>query len=195
MKLNTTDVVMILVAVGLGLVAIGFLAPDTSVGQIANSVVDTFVVLTSTEEMRLSQLEPETQAKVRELLAVLQDHGITVQVGQTLRSPAQEKAAIDSGHSGVKSKSWHESGRAVDLYPIDPDSLQPDMDGRNNELFLRMQQLAVDMGFHQIAYDTDTWQRKYITNNAGNKIWDGGHIEWRGGYVSATDAYNAYINA
>lgn len=192
MKFTSTDVVAILFAVGLALVAMGVLAPDTVVGELANSIGDALVILTSSEESRLSQLEPETEQKVRELLQQLQNQGITVHVGQTLRSPAQEKAAIDSGHSGVKSHSWHESGRAVDLYPIDPDTLQPDLNGKRDDLFMAMQQAAVAMGFHQIAYDAN-WNRKYITNAQGKKIWDGGHVEWQGGFASASDAYAAYI--
>jgi hypothetical protein len=92
-------------------------------------VVDAFVVLTTTEEYRLSQLEPETQSMVRQLIQELANQGLQVQVGQTLRTTAQEKAAIDAGRSAVKTASWHQSGRAVDLYPIDPDSNQPDLSG------------------------------------------------------------------
>jgi hypothetical protein len=185
-----TDLVVVLVAVGIALIAASILMPD-QVEEIANNIVDQLVILTTTEETRLSQLEPETQAMVRQLLQQLQNEGLTVYVGQTLRSPAQEKAAIDSGHSGVKTHSWHESGRAVDLYPIDPDTLSPDMNGRRDDLFIQMQQAAVALGFHQIAYD-GFWQRKYITNAQGKKIWDGGHMEWQGSFASATDAFNAY---
>jgi hypothetical protein len=117
-----------------------------------------------------------------------------VQVGQTLRTAAQEKTAIDSGHSGVKTASWHESGRAVDLYPINPDTLAPDYNGVRDDLFLQLQQAAVAMGFVQHAYNDD-WSRHYITNNAGKKIWDGGHIEWHGPYASAVDARDAYLAA
>jgi hypothetical protein len=191
--MTRSDIVLILLAVSLALIAVGIMMPDSQVGVIVNSAVDELVVLTTTEEHRLSQLEPETQAQVRALLQQLQNQGITVQVGQTLRSPAQEKAAIESGHSAVKTHSWHESGRAVDLYPIDPDTLQPDMAGKRDDLFVMMQQAAVSMGFHQIAYD-DNWNRHYITNAQGKKIWDGGHIEWHGPFSNGTDAYNDYIS-
>lgn len=191
MILERKDYVLVGIAIILAIVAATIMFPE-SVGYVVDSVVDTFVVLTTSEETRLSQLEPETQAKVRELIQRLANKGIAVHVGQTLRTSAEEKAVIASGHSGVKSNSWHESGRAVDLYPIDPDTLQPDMNGKRDDLFVSMQQEATDMGFHQIAYNGD-WTRRYITNAQGKKIWDGGHVEWQGGYASATDALNAYL--
>lgn len=157
-----------------------------------DAIGDAFVVLTSSEETRLSQLEPEAQQMVRELLGRLQAQGLTIYVGQTLRTSAQEKAVIDAGRSGVKTNSWHESGRAVDLYPIDPDTLKPDTDGKRVELFRQMQQEAVEMGFHQLAFNTDTWEKRFITNAQGKKIWDGGHVEWRGGFASATQALDAF---
>src|SRR4029079_19310938 len=82
-----------------------------------------------------AQLEPETQDKVRELLGRMQAQGVTIHVGQTFRTSAEEKAAIEGGRSAVKSNSWHESGRAADLYPIDPDTLQPDTAGKRADLF------------------------------------------------------------
>jgi hypothetical protein len=182
-KLDILAIVVIVVAAAIvGTV----LFPDT-VGFAVNSVVDELVVLTSTEEGRLSQLEPETQAQVRTLLQTLADQGMQVQVGQTLRTQAEEKVAVDTGHSAVKTHSWHEIGRAVDLYPIDPDTNQPDLNGTRDDLFQTMQQAAVAAGFHQIAYD-DNWNRKYLTSASGKKFWDGGHIEWRGPYATIADA-------
>lgn len=157
--------------------------PDTLVGEAINNVVDQLVILTTTEESRLSQLEPETEQMVRQLLQNLANAGMMVEVGSTLRTQAQEKAAIASGHSAVKTHSWHEIGRAVDLYPYDPNTGQPDMNGKNDALFIQMQQAAVDLGFHQIAYDSN-WNRKYLSNG----VWDGGHMEWHGPYATIADA-------
>ena len=192
MKLERNDYWLIGIAAILAVVAAMIAFPDSLIGVAVNTVIDTFVVLTTSEETRLSQLEPETQSKARELIQRLANKGIAVHVGQTLRTNAQEQAAIASGHSGVKTNSWHESGRAVDMYPVDPDSLQPDTNGTNDALFIQMQQEAEAVGFHQIAYD-ENWNRKYITNAQGKKIWDGGHMEWHGGFASATDALNAYL--
>ena len=194
--MEKTDWLLVGIAVILAVAAATIMFPDT-IGEAfkyaGDSVLDTLVVLTTSEESRLQNLEPETQQKVRELLATLQAQGLTVYVGQTFRTSAQEQSAIDSGHSAVRTHSWHESGRAVDLYPIDPDSLQPDLNGKRDDLFIQMQQAAVAMGFNQIAYDSG-WQRVYHTNNAGKKFWDGGHIEWHGPFVSASDALSDYQN-
>lgn len=190
--LTRSDWVLIGVAVVVAVIAATIVFPN-SIGYVVDSVLDTFVVLTTSEERRLSQLEPETEAKVRELLARCEARGITIQVGQTLRTSAEEKAAIDSGHSGVKTNSWHESGRAADLHPIDPDTLSPDLAGRREDLYLAMQQEAVAMGFGQYAFDTSTWAKRYITNAQGKKIWDAGHVHWSGGYASASDALAAYL--
>ncbi len=192
--LTRTDWALIGIAVIIGLIAASIVFPD-SVGYVVNRAIDTFVVLTTSEETRLSKLEPETQAKVRELLARLQSQGLTVHVGQTFRTSAQEKLVIEQGRSGVKTNSWHESGRAVDLYPIDPDTLQPDTEGRRVDLFRQMQQEAVSMGFGQYAFDTSTWEKHFITNAQGKKIWDGGHVHWTGGYASASDALGAYLES
>ncbi len=170
-------------------------------GDIGDEIGDALVMLTSTDESRLSQLEPETQAQVRGLIQDLAngvpDPGypagdvlasFPVHVGNTLRTQAEEKAAIASGHSAVKSHSWHEIGRAVDLYPIDSNTGKIAAD--DSPLYLVMQQAAVARGFRQIAFD-DNWDRRYITNAQGKKIWDGGHMEWRGPYDSIAEAVNA----
>jgi hypothetical protein len=190
--LHKRDWVLIGIAVILAVVAATIMFPD-SVGYVVDSIGDAFVTLTTSEESRLAQLEPETQDKVRELLGRMQAQGVTIHVGQTFRTSAEEKAAIEEGRSAVKSNSWHESGRAADLYPIDPDTLQPDTAGKRVDLFRQMQQEAVSMGFHQLAFDTTTWEKRFLTTSKG-KIWDGGHVEWHGGYASATDALNAYLN-
>jgi len=189
--MKSGDIIAIGIAVAIAVVAAYIIFPDT-VGETVDSIVDAVVEMTTSEEYRLSQLESETQTMVRQLIQTLADHDISVYVGQTLRTTAEEKTAIDSGHSAVKSHSWHESGRAVDLYPINPDTGQPDLNGVRDDLFLQMQQWAVSLGFHQIAYD-EQWNRRYLTNAQGKKIWDGGHVEWHGPFATASDAYAAYI--
>ncbi len=190
--LTRNDWMLIGIAVVLAVVAATIVFPN-SIGYVVDSVIDTFVVLTTSEEHRLSQLEPETQAKARELMGRCHAKGLTLYVGQTLRTSAEEKAAVDSGHSGVKTNSWHESGRAIDFRVIDPDTLSPDLAGRREDLYLEMQREAVAMGFEQYAFDTTTWEKHYITNASGKKIWDAGHVHWRGGYSSASDALTDYL--
>jgi hypothetical protein len=159
-------------------------------GDVIDSLGDVLVNLTSSEEGRLQQLQPETQSMVRQLIQQLANAGLAIHVGQSLRTTAEEKSVIAAGKSGVKSHSWHEIGRAVDLYPINPDTGAPDLDGLRDDLFQQMQQAAVAMGFDQIAYNPD-WSRRLIKNNKGKLIWDGGHIQWQSPYASIGDAVAA----
>lgn len=169
-------------------------------GDVGDEIGDALVLLTSSEESRLQQLEPETQAQVRALIQTLAngvDDGtgtgvlttVQIHVGQTLRTTAQEKQAISSGHSAVKTHSWHELGRAADLYPINPDTGSPDLSGTRNDLFYLMQTTAESMGFRQLAYNSDG-SRRYI-NGANGPIWDGGHVEWHGDYSTIAEAVAA----
>jgi hypothetical protein len=176
------------VVVLLALVATGVIEDD---GGVLDSIGDAIVNLTTSDEARLAKLEPTTQAQVRALLAQLAADGIGVHVGQTLRTPAEEKQAIDSGHSGVKTHSWHELGRAVDLYPLD-DSGSAILNPTETELdlFRRMHARAVEMGFRSLAFDSDG-SKHLIHNNAGKAIWDGGHIEWRAPFGSIAEAVEA----
>jgi len=168
-----------------GLVAL--LVLFTSAGD---EIGDAIVELTTSDESRLSQMQPDAETATRQLIAQLAGQGMKVHVGQTFRTPAQEKSAIDSGHSGVKTHSWHELGRAVDLYPIDPDTGSPDLNGTRLDLFQQMHAVAESIGFHSIAFNADG-TRHLITNNAGKKIWDGGHLEWRPPYGTIAEAWQA----
>ncbi len=179
----------LLAAIGLGI----WLVERDGKGDLGDQIGDALVTLTTSEEHRLSQLESETQAQVRALVQSLKNDGLDIFVGSTLRTQAAEKAAIASGHSAVKTHSWHELGRAADLYPVNPDTAAPDLEGIRDDLFVQMQQRAVELGFHQIAYNDD-WSRRYITTSKG-KTWDGGHVEWHGPYDTialAVEAEGAY---
>ena len=159
-------------------------------GALLDKLADAAVTLTSTEESRVSQLEPVTQEKVRELLAELAGQGIGVYVGQTLRTSAQEKAAIDSGHtSGTLTVSWHQLGRAVDLYPLDADG-NPDRTGTNLSAIQAIANTAESMGFRQLAFNSDGTKR-ILHNAAGAPIWDSGHVEWREPYGTISEAVAA----
>jgi hypothetical protein len=159
-------------------------------GALLDKLADAAVQLTSSEEDRLLQLEPATQAQVRALLVELTGQGIGVYVGQTLRTSAQEKAAIDSGHtSGSLTVSWHQLGRAVDLYPLDGDG-KPDRTGANLDAIRAIAMTAEAMGFRQLGFNGDG-SRRIIHNAAGAPIWDSGHVEWREPYGSIAEAVAA----
>jgi hypothetical protein len=180
---------LVYVLVGAGLAAGGlawWLSRDYDpIDELGDLVAD----LTSTDESRLAQLQPDVSDRVRMLIAQLNSEGIRIKVGQTLRTSAQEKAVIEAGKSAVKTHSWHELGRAVDLYPLDPDSGQPDLDGVHVELFQRMHEVAEGLGFRSIAFNSDG--SKHLIQGKNGPIWDGGHIEWREPYGSIAEAVAA----
>lgn len=155
-----------------------------------DELADLAVALTTTDEERIARLSPETQGAAMQLLAALAARGISVKVGQTFRTPADEKAAIDADRSAVTSHSWHELGRAWDLYPIDPGTGSPDMKGANLDLFRAMHETAAQLGWRGLAFDADG-NRRYITTRSGKRIWDGGHLEWRAPYASIGEAVAA----
>jgi hypothetical protein len=158
--------------------------------DLIDEIGDAVTELTSSDESRLAQLQPDAQAAFRQLIAALADQGVAVHVGQTLRTPAQERAVIDAGRSAVKTHSWHELGRAADLYPIDPATGKADLDAERIDLFQQMHATAEGLGFRSIAFNADG-SKHLITNSAGRKIWDGGHLEWRAPYGTIAEAVAA----
>jgi hypothetical protein len=163
---------------------------DSSLGYAINSVGDTLADLTSTEEGRLEKLEPTTQSLVRQLLDQLASQGTTVYVGSTIRTVAQEKADVAAGKSSKgQVYSWHNLGRAVDLYPVNPDTGKPDYNGVRYDLFSIMASVATSLGFRSLAYNADG-SRHYL-NTVKGPIWDGGHLEYHGPYSSLSEAIAA----
>jgi len=160
--------------------------------SIIDMVTDFIAELTTDEAERMAQLEPETQSRLRDLIFALGADGMRVHVGATLRTAAKEKALIKAGRtSGTLVHSWHELGRAVDLYPIDPDTGKPDTAGRRLDLFIAMHAKAKAMGFRGIAFEADGVTRHYIKNSEGKLVWDGGHLECRGPYATMAQAWAA----
>lgn len=153
-------------------------------------VGDIWVQLTTTEESRIAQLQPDVQAELRLLLSDLFAAGLPVEVGSTLRTSAKEKALIAAGKtSGSLKISWHQLGRAVDLYPLDENGTA-DRNGVHTELFRRMHEIAEARGWHGIAFNADG-SKHYLTNSAGKLVWDGGHLQWESPYGSIVEAVQA----
>lgn len=167
--------------------------PDVS---LFDQIGDLFVQLTTTEEGRIAKLQPEVQAQLRALLGDLYSAGVPVEVGATLRTSAREKALIAEGKTSASlTVSWHQLGRAVDMYPIDNDGyvvreLRKDRLEVDIALFRRMHEIAKANGWRGIAFNDDG-TRHFITNSAGKKVWDGGHIEWRSPYDTIAQAVAA----
>lgn len=156
----------------------------------AKKAVDLGVLALTGEDARIARLEQSTQDALRAMLAAANAAGLHVYVGQTLRTKAEEQAAIDSGHSAVTTHSWHEIGRAVDCYPIDPDTGHADLDGVRLDLFRQMVGFATDQGFTSLAFNADG--SKHLLHTAtGHTIWDGGHLEFKGAYASIEQAVEA----
>lgn len=135
------------------------------------------IVASAAEAKRLALLQPQVAAAVVRLQTSLeQDEKIRTFVGSTVRTDAEQQAAYDSGNSSTLD-SWHEVGRAVDLYVYGPDG-QVDRAGRHEALWLAMHKKAARFGFRGIAYNAD-WSPRWITNAAGKKVRDLGHLEYR----------------
>jgi hypothetical protein len=161
-------------------------------GGIVDTALDMLALLTSTEASRVDQLQPEVQTQLLSLIGTLADQGLKVYVGSTRRTAAQEKANVDKGvTSAGLTYSWHELGRAVDLYPVDPDTGKPDLAGKRLDLFIQMHAAAKAAGWRGIAFEADGVTRHYLTNSKGKKVWDGGHLEWRAPHATIAAAVAA----
>lgn len=161
-------------------------------GGIVDTTLDVLTLLTSSETSRMDGLQDEPKAKLLELIGVLADQGIRVYVGQTLRTAAQEKANVEAGKTAAGLKySWHELGRAADVYPIDPDTGKADLAGKRVDLFRTMHAAAKAIGWRGIAFLDDGVTKRTITNSKGHAVWDGGHIEWRSPHATIAAAVAA----
>ncbi|HEU0081852.1 MAG TPA: hypothetical protein VFQ87_03195 [Bradyrhizobium sp.] len=191
--MKTDEKIALFVASGAALVGAAWWWSEENGGaDVLDMVTDYLALLSTSEAERMEQLEPETQSKLHDLILALGTiDGVRVHVGQTRRTSAQEKANYEAGKTSANlTHSWHELGRAVDLYPIDPDTGKPDMDGRRVDLFRTMHDRAKLMGWHGIAFNDDG-TKKILTNAKKQKIWDGGHLENRGSYVTIAQAWAA----
>ncbi len=161
-------------------------------GSLIDMGLDALSLLTSNEAGRMAKLQPQVQDELNGLILELAQAGLRVFVGQTLRTAADEKANVEKGATAAGLKySWHELGRAVDLYPIDPATGKPDYAGRVIEGFQQMHAAAKARGWRGIAFEDDGVTKKYITNSKGRKVWDGGHIEWRDPHATIAAAVAA----
>jgi hypothetical protein len=161
------------IAVGVGLVALG----------------SGFLIMTATGRELL--LESETRKRYLRLKAIMAAKGIKLYTGSTKRTRGQQAALVAKGASAVKTASWHESGRAVDAYPIDPKTGKPDLQGKNEAAFRLMHQEWAKLGGTGLAYSPyPDGAKRYLATSKG-KVWDGGHLEYRGGFPTALAALKA----
>lgn len=150
------------------------------------------LALTRTEWARLSRLEPDTRRRVETLIARLRARGIELHIGSTRRSEAEQAALVAEGKS-ANTISWHNSGRAVDLYP--KVGGKPDYDVTRPDLYRVMHQEWAALGGTGLAYSPypNGPNRLITTYKAGKakKVWDGGHVEFKGGFATPAEAYRA----
>lgn len=142
------------------------------------------IVASTAESKRLALLQPQVAAAVVRLQRSLEESGIKTYVGSTLRTDLEQQSAHDAGASATLD-SWHEVGRAVDLYVYGPDG-KVDRAGEHINLYRAMHDKAKRFGFRGIAFNADGSPR-YI-NTAKGKVWDGGHLEYREGMTFAAAA-------
>lgn len=148
--------------------------------------------LGESEASRRAKLIEEAREALDELRAELAAEGIETFVGSTLRTATEQAGKVAVG-SSTTSQSWHLLGRAVDLYPIDPDTGQADMNGKLwSTLFRRMHELAPRFGWRGLAFNADG-SRRYLKRSDGSTFWDGGHLEFPGGmtWAAASAKYKA----
>jgi hypothetical protein len=161
-------------------------------GGILETIADEVTLVTTTETARMIGLQPEVGTQLSRLIAKLAAGGIDVYVGQTIRTKAQELANVEAGKTAAGLKySWHSLGRAVDLYPIDPDTGKWDRNVKRLDLYQAMHAAAKSLGWRGIAFESDGVTKHYLTNSKGKKIWDGGHIEWRAPHATIAAAVAA----
>jgi hypothetical protein len=140
---------------------------------------------TAKETARLDALEPSVGSRVRQLRANLLLKGIRTTVGQTVRSDEEQENLPDT--ATATNDSWHEVARAIDLYPHRPGQAWDKGDWAD---YVAMYTEAAKLGARQIGMNADGTKR-FITNRAGTKTWDGGHLEFRDGltYAQAKAAF------
>lgn len=142
------------------------------------------VIATASEEKKLAALQPHIRTRVETIRARLAARGVKTIVGSTRRTDAEQEALVDKGVSSTNN-SWHELGRAVDLYPVGAEG------GIAKEseiaLYRVLVEEAVKLGATSYAFNADG-SKKYLTNKAGKKYWDAGHIHWTDGLTFAAAA-------
>lgn len=140
------------------------------------------VVTTLSEKGRIDALEPGTRAAYLKFVARMESLGFGVRTAETVRSQARQDSL--GGQSGNEF-SWHQLGRAIDMYPIINGKV--DVDGKDLGVYRIFHKEAEKLGFRSLAFNPDG-SKRLITNRNGQKIWDGGHIEFRGPYATLAAA-------
>jgi hypothetical protein len=119
---------------------------------------------------------PAFRASLDKLLDMLDHMSIPVKVGQVGRTLAEQEQAAEKGRTATL-QSKHLTAQAVDIYPLDPDTGQPDFEGKHLDTYRKMHQIAVALGWRSIAFNPDG-SKRILTAANGKQFWDGAHLEW-----------------
>jgi hypothetical protein len=155
--------------------------------------------LSESEATRLAKLQPDVRDRVQQLREAAAAEGIETFVGSTKRSDDEQAAKLAAGLS-TTSNSWHELGRALELYVMAPDSagkLQPDFGVKMGtaDKYRRLHKLSKRFGGNGIPYTGEDGGAPFTADGKpaklSNGIWDVGHIEFRQFEAGAYDPKKA----
>lgn len=149
-------------------------------GALVLTPVAVKLVETASEKRKLDALVPGVRTAVETIRARLAARGIKTIVGSTRRTDTEQAALVAKGSSATNN-SWHELGRAIDLYPVGAAggiAKESEVD-----LYRAMVEEARKLGGESLAFNSDGTKR-YITTSAG-KVWDAGHLQFRDGMTFA----------
>lgn len=140
--------------------------------------------LTDAETERESRLIPAVREALYALRRALARAGIQTFVGQTWHSAEQAERGFLEGRSATR-QSWHMTGRAVDIYVIDPATGKPDVHANRMDLYERMGALARKLGWRWLGTGV------IVNPETGATFRDPYHLEYRQGltYAQALEQY------
>lgn len=148
--------------------------------------------LSDAEEARLSTVRPEVRNAFGRLRAFMAAEGIELFVVSGGRTAAEQMAKVTAGLSGTGAQSWHLLGRAIDFNVgiRDPATgkLRADNKAEDVAAYRKVHAAAGVFGFRGIPNGSPfkpDGTRAYITNAAGNPLWDVFHLEYTGGMTFA----------
>jgi hypothetical protein len=133
--------------------------------------------LSKDEARRFALLVPSVQRALRTLRASLASAGVQTFVGRTHNSQIQHAADLREGRSAAEGGSWHCTGRAVDLYIIDPETDEVDTKARRKDLYAKMGAIAERVGWR--------WLGLGELRGPGGTFIDAAHLELREGRTIA----------
>jgi hypothetical protein len=139
------------------------------------------------EIVRLGTLIPPARAAHDALISAMIARGLTPFIGACARTPAQQAAAVTSGHSSKNEKiDWHELRRAVDYRARLGDGSE-DMTTHNEPFFRALYDEAQKIpGMRSLAYRKDG--SKLLIDG---HLWDAGHVEYRAPFGTLLAAVQA----